>query len=378
VNVVVRPKAAWAVAAATVCLLARPAAPVDAHAGNADGSRPFVTGVEPEVGVVASAVFAGSWEINLSAASGQEVSVLDDSGRPFLRISPDGVEGDYGAPVWFTSAVAPNAPGVVRLPDGVGTDSPPDWRPVSRATVWGWFDPRIRSQPGAVTPEMVRKAVPVRLQDFSIPLRVGDRQAQIKGYVEFEPPRGRYVHRLLSPEHPAPGVEVGLLAGQAVPTVTVRNDASQPVTVLGADGEPFLRVGDSVEANMASPTWVQVGRALGRTPKTVADPAAQPQWERIAEGRLMSWADFRSRPPDAEPPSAVLRAGRPVEVRRWTIPLRIGGQTAEIHGATVFEPFRRPSRRSNTAPLLAAAIALALGVVALLLRRKRAGAEPPG
>ena len=179
---------------------------MDAHAGNADGSRPFVTGVEPEVGVVASAVFASSWEINLSAASGQEVSVLDDSGRPFLRISPDGVEGDYGAPVWFTSAVAPNAPGVVRLPDGVGTDSPPDWRPVSRATVWGWFDPRIRSQPGAVTPEMVRKAVPVRLQDFSIPLRVGDRQAQIKGYVEFEPPRGRYVHRLLSPEHPAPGV----------------------------------------------------------------------------------------------------------------------------------------------------------------------------
>jgi hypothetical protein len=378
VNLVVRPKAAWALAAATVCLLARSAPPVDAHAGNADGSRPFVTGVEPEVGVVASAVFAGSWQLNLSVAGGQEASVLDESGRPFLRIGPDRVEGDYGAPAWYTSAVAPNAAGVVRLPDGIGPDTTADWRLVSRSRDWAWFDPRISAAPGAVTPDMVSKAVPVRLRDFSIPLRVGDRQAQIKGYLEFEPPRGRYLHRLLSPERPAPGVEVGLLAGQAVPTVTVRNDSTQAVTVLGATGEPFLRVGDDVEANLASPTWVQVSRSLGRIPKTAADPAAQPQWERIADGRLMSWTDFRSRPPDAEPPSAVLRAGRAVEVRRWTIPLRIAGQAAEIRGATAFEPFRRPSRHSNTAPVVAAAIALGLGAIAVLLRRTRASAEPPG
>jgi hypothetical protein len=213
--------------------------------------------------------------------------------------------------------------------------------------------------------------VPVRLRDFDIPLLVGDTPAHIKGYLEFEPPRGRYGHRLLSPPRPAPGVEIGLLAGQAVPTVTVRNDSPDPVTVLGADGEPFLRVGSTVEANLASPAWVQVGRALGRTPKAVADATAQPQWEAISEGHLLSWADFRSRPPDAEPP---VSTGHAVEVRRWTIPLRIGAQPAEIKGATTFEPFRPPSRKSGVNGLAAAAaglfgVALAVSAWAILRRR---------
>jgi len=206
-------------------------------------------------------------------------------------------------------------------------------------------------------------------------LRVADRPAQIRGYLEFEPPRGRYIHRLLSSGRPAQGVEVGLLAGQAVPTVTVRNTSAEEVTVLGADGEPFLRVGDDVEANLASPTWVQVGRALGRIPKTVADPVAPPQWERISEGRLLSWPDFRSRPPDAEPPLAVLRAGHAVEVRRWTVPLRIGGQAVEIRGATSFEPFGAASRsqtsRSRWPVALAVVAAAAIVTLGLWLRTVR-------
>ncbi|MDQ1507191.1 MAG: hypothetical protein QOD57_4918 [Actinomycetota bacterium] len=369
---VFRRKAAWVVAGAAALFVAGWAPPVDAHAGNADGSRPFVTGVEPALaGIGATAVFAGSWQISLSVTSPQDVTVLDDANRAFVRIVRDGVDGDYGAPAWYTSAIAPDASGAVRLPSGVGPASPPDWRPVSRARGWAWFDPRISAGSGAVSPDMVARAVPVRLRDFDIPLLVGDTPAHIKGYLEFEPPRGRYGHRLLSPPRPAPGVEIGLLAGQAVPTVTVRNDSPDPVTVLGADGEPFLRVGSTVEANLASPAWVQVGRALGRTPKAVADATAQPQWEAISEGHLLSWADFRSRPPDAEPP---VSTGYAVEVRRWTIPLRIGAQPAEIKGATTFEPFRPPSRKSGVNGLAAAAaglfgVALAVSAWAILRRR---------
>ena len=344
-------------------------APVGAHAGTADGSRPFVTGLEPALpGIAVSAVFAGDWQVSLSVVNGETVSVLDESGRPFLRIGRDGVEGDHGAPSWFTTAVAPKGPGLVKLPEGVGPDTPPDWRFVSRSTSWDWFDPRIRTAPGLVTPDLIRQAVPARLADFSIPLRVGPLPAQIQGYLEFEPPKGNYRHRLLSPERPGPGVEVGLLAGQAVPTLKVRNDSGREVTVLGTDREPFLRSGSGVEANLASPTWVQIGRALGRTPKAVADPAAEPRWERIAEGQLMSWTDFRSRPPDTEPPAAVLRSGRAVEVRRWTIPLRLGSQAAEISGVTEFEPFRPPGHQADDTSWLvaAAAGALLLGATALM------------
>jgi hypothetical protein len=368
----VRPKAAWLAAAGAAALfLAVSAPPVGAHAGNADGSRPFVTGVDPALpGIAATAVFAGSWQISLTVTSAADVSVLDDDDRAFLRIVRSGVDGDYGAPAWYTSAIAPNASGVVRLPDGIGSGSAPDWRPVSRARAWAWFDPRISAGSGAVSPDMVAKAVPVRLRDFDIPLLVGDTPAHIKGYLEFEPPRGRYVHRLLSPTRPAPGVEIGLLAGQAVPTLTVRNDAADPVTVLGADGEPFLRVGVNVEANLASPSWVQVGRALGRTPRAVADPTAQPQWDQISEGHLLSWADFRSRPPDTEPAAATAHA---VEVRRWTIPVRIGAQPMEIKGATTFEPFRPPSHQPGVNGLAAAAgvLGAAVAVTAGVMLRRR-------
>jgi hypothetical protein len=378
VNVATRPKAAWWAALAAALFLARSAPPVAAHAGTADGSRPFVTTIEPAVpGIAASAVFAGSWQINLFVVNGEDVSVLDEHDRPFLRLGRQGTEGDYAAPAWYTSAVAPNDSGLVRLPDGVGPDTPPNWKPVSKASAWSWFDPRIRSAPGAVTPDMIKQAVPVRLGDFSIPFRVGERTARINGYVEFEPPKGRYVHTLLSPERPAAGVEIGLLAGQAVPTLTVRNDSGPPVTILGADGEPFLRVGTVVEANLASPAWVQVGRALGRTPRAVADPAAEPQWDQISGGHLLSWADFRSRPPDSEPPAATLRSGRPIEVRRWTIPYRIGGQAAEIRGVTTFEPFRPPSRHPDHTGLLAAAAgALVVGATVLVGLRRRGSRSP--
>lgn len=335
-----------------------------AHAGAADGTRPFVTGLDPPTpGLAASVIFAGDWQVSLLAVGSDEISVLDDTGRPFIRIGASGVEGDYGAPAWYSSAVASNASGIVRLPDGVSAASPPDWRPVSRARAWAWYDARIKGEPGGVTPDIIRNAAPVRLKDFSIPLLAGGRPVAVKGYIEFEPPRGRYVHRLTSETQAAPGVEVGLLGGQAVPTLTVRNDSAETVTVLGADGEPFLRISETVDANLTSPTWTQVGRALGRTPRTVADPAAPPQWERISEGRLASWADFRSRPPDAEPQ---ITSGGPIDVKRWTIPLRIGERPVELTGVTAFEPLRPPGHGSDDDRSNLVAVAAGIGGVLLL------------
>ena len=367
-----------ATAALLAVVAATTPAPARAHAGALDGSRPFVTGIEPAVsGLAASAVFAGSWEVNLSAVTGEEVAVLDDAGRPFLRFGRNGVEGDYGAAAWYPAAVAPTGPGIVRLPDGIGPATPPDWRPVARGPAWAWFDPRLRVAPGAVTPEMIRRAVPVRLGDFAIPLTVGGRPARITGSIEFEPPRGRYAHRLRSPAQPVPGVEIGLLEGQAVPTVTIRNDSKTPVVVVGADGEPFLRLADTVEANTASPTWVQVGRGLGRLPETVADATAPPRWETISGGHLVSWADVRSRPPDAEP-ALPPSAHRAVEVRRWTIPLRIGDRPVDIAGVTDFVPGTAAARsHRGGAGLRAAALigAAAIVMVAAITWFRRRGSR---
>jgi hypothetical protein len=355
------------VAAASVVVLAGALAsttPAEAHAGSADGTRPFVTGVEPATnGLAASVIFAGDWQVNLLTVGGDEISVLDDTGRPFLRFGSAGVEGDFGAPAWYVSAVVSDAAGAVKLPEGISPSSPPDWRPVSRARAWAWYDRRLKGEPGAVTPRMMKDGVPVRLREFAIPLVVGGRPAAIKGTIDFEPPRGRYVHRLTSAPQPAPAITVDLLGGRAVPTLTVRNDSAETVTVLGADGEPFLRIAATVDANLASPTWAQVARTLGRTPKTVADATAPPQWERISEGRLASWSDYRSRPPDTEPQ---IDSGQPIDVKRWTIPLRIGEREVAITGVTSFEPIRPPGHGSDEDRSNRMAVAAGIGGLLLL------------
>lgn len=356
------------VIAVTAAALA-PTPGANAHGGSADGTRPFVTGVVPATaGLAASVIFAGDWQVNLLTVGGDDVSVLDDTGRPFLRFGPAGVEGDFGAPAWYGSAVVSDAAGVVKLPDGISPTSPPDWRPVNRARAWAWYDRRLKGDPGAVTPQMIKDGVPVRLRDFTIPLLVGGRPTAIQGTIEFEPPRGRYVHRLTSAPQPAPGVAVDLLGGRAVPTLTLRNDSADTVTVLGADNEPFLRISRTVEANDNSPTWTQIARTLGRTPRAASDATAQPRWERISEGHLASWSDYRSRPPDTEPQ---IDADQPLEVKRWAIPVRIGERKAAITGVTSFEPRRSsdsgpPGQASDGTSSNRMAVAAGIGGLLLL------------
>lgn len=364
--------AATALFAASLVAAADPAR---GHAGTDDATRPFVTGMVPTPkGVDATAVFLGDWALRLTVHGDRTVSVLDDNGRPFLRIGTDGVAADHGAPAWYHSAVIPTIGRRMPLPDGVGAESPPDWRTVSRSPVWSWFDPRIRTGPGLVSPEVIARGMRMQLADFTVPVLVGDTPARIEGYIEFEPPRGNYRHTLLSSTRPAPGVTVGLLDGQAVPTFTVENRSGGTVTAHGSDGEPFLRVHDSVEANLASPTWVEISRALGRRPTTLADPAAEPRWEQIGMGTLMSWPDYRSRPPDDEPRLTGLPSDGAIAVRRWMVPLQVGSRAVELRGITEFESLPRPVRRSAATGLFAlAAAAVVFGAAAAVLpnRRKR-------
>jgi hypothetical protein len=95
----------------------------------------------------------------------------------------------------------------------------------------------------------------------------------------------------------------------------------------------------------------------------VEDPAAPPQWERISDGRLASWADFRSRPPDTEPQ---IGSAGPIDVKRWTIPLRIGERPVELTGVTAFEPLRPPGHGSDSNGSNLVAVAAGIGGVLLL------------
>jgi hypothetical protein len=327
-----------------------------------------VSTVEPHTGISVHVVFVENWRIKITSTSKETVSALDPDGRPFLRFSPAGVEADYGARAWHDANVFTSR-------QSTTVDSPPEWRPVSRTPTWSWFDPRIRPEQGLLTQKILRANVPARLRDFEIPIRVGDQPGRITGYLRYEPPTGTFRHTILSGSRPVAGLQVGGILGQAVPTLTLDNQTGKTVTILGRDGEPFARVGEGfVDANQASPTWVEVGQSLGFVPTAVSDTSTAPQWKRIFEGRRWSWPDFRSGPPELPSPfvADTLAKRRSVVVKRWAVPLQVGSRRLDIRGITEFVPLTATTKRSTShLPVARTAALVAAAAAALLLLRGR-------
>jgi hypothetical protein len=335
-----------------------------------------VTAVEPAAaGITATAVFVGDWRIELTSTSRETVTVVDATGRPFLRFTPSGVEADYGARAWHEGNVAPS-PGRV-VSSQVTPATPPDWQFVTATPTWSWFDARIRPERELLSPQIIQANVATRLRDFEIPVQVGDRPGRISGYLEFEPRNGVYRHTILSGSQPVAGLQVEEVLGRTVPTLALDNQTGETVTILGRDGEPFARLnGEFVEANLASPTWVEISQSMRVVPTVKADASAPPQWRRISEGPRWSWPDFRSRPPDTELPPTTLAKGGTVVVKRWAIPLEVGSRRVEIRGLTDFVPIGQTTNRSASGfPLAVSAVAV-VAVAGLFLLRGRLAHRP--
>jgi hypothetical protein len=348
-----------------VFALARPWPSAQAHAGGPT-ARPVLSAVEPfTVGLTARARFVDSWHIQLTSDSPEPVSVLDTAARPFLRFSPAGVEADFGSSAWRDTNVITPQP-------AARNDQPPDWRLVSRTPTWSWPDPRIRPEQGLLTQNVRSSNVATRLRDFEIPIVVGSQPGRISGYLRYEPPTGTYRHSIVSSRQPLAGLHVGELLGRAAPTLTLDNATGKVVTILGGDGKPLARVSrESVEANLASPAWADVGRSLGFLPAGLAEPPGAEQWKPILEGHRWSWPDYRSAPPEL--PSGflarVLTKRRAVVVKRWVIPLQVESRRVEIRGVTDFVPMGAAGQRPASRRSMRVAVPLiALGAVLLLAR----------
>jgi hypothetical protein len=335
-----------------------------------------LTAVEPATaGITAAAVFVGDWRIELTSTSSETVTVLDPTGRSFLRFTPSGVEADYGSRAWHEGNVAP-LPGRV-VSSHVTPDSPPEWRLVAATPTWSWFDTRLRPERELLSPQLIQANVATRLRDFEIPIRVGDRPGRIAGYLEFEPRTGVYRHTILTESRPVAGLEVEEVLGRTVPTLALDNQTGETITILGRKEEPFVRLnGEFVEANLASPTWVEVSQSMRVVPTVRADASAPPHWQRISEGPRWSWPDFRSRPPDTELPPTTLAKGGSVVVKRWAIPLDVGSRRLDIRGLTEFVPIDQATNRSASGLPLAVSSMAVVALAGLFLLRARLVSRP--
>lgn len=150
--------------------------------------------------------------------------------------------------------------------------------------------------------------------------------------------------------------------------IRLSNTTGADLVVLGYDNEPYLRVGPGgVFQNLHSPAVYQ-NRLLpaGSPPTTlptIAQPAADPEWQRISTGHTATWRDRRTRWEGPEPPEVRQNARRSVAVTDWVIPLRQGALAVELRGRIVWIP------PPNPLPWVALALVLTVAVVATSLTR---------
>jgi hypothetical protein len=273
--------------------------------------------------------------------SGTPLEVLDDHGVVFLRIGPAGAEANLTAPAWYETVSVDDVP----IPPPAHAGATPVWARVATNPAWGWFDRRLRcgaADTHSADGEPGRPPPPGR---WTIPLRFGGVPVALHGRCRLAPPpTGVFTPRLTSPEQPFPGVRVQLIAGR-VPALYLQNTGDEPVVVLGASGEPFLRIGPGgTSANVRSPTWQRTGKAEVTTTAPPIDAKAAPAWQTQSSTPSYAWIEFRAAPPANEPPRAAARTR--ATVRRWEVPLRRGAAHAVVSGAIEWMPIAEVPPRS--------------------------------
>ncbi|MGH9186961.1 MAG: hypothetical protein ACRD0U_14265 [Acidimicrobiales bacterium] len=271
------------------------------------------------------------------------LEVLDASGRPFLRLGPDGVFGDIRTAAWYQS----NSPGgAAAVPGGLDGTNEPLWARVSPEPAWGWFDERLHPPGG-------------RGAEWAFEVRLGPTVHEVRGHIDARPAVLAVDARLLTGADELGTMKASVLPG-SIPALFIESTAEE-VTVLGSHGEPFARVGPmGVSVNRHSPTYLFDLRARDGVPEADVDPNAPPDWSVVAAVPRLAWLDERLRPP-SEPGST-----------RWVVPVRVGTETVELEGITeAIEPGGEDRDMKPAIVALTAGLAAGGLAATLFLRRRR-------
>jgi hypothetical protein len=316
------------------------AAVASAHGPDADaGLDVRLDPLAPELaGVRAQVQRTVAQQLVVENTTDRVLEVLDERGTPFVRIGPDGVEGNLASPAWYRG-YAPEGRVPPDLLQRIARGEAPEarWVRARREPTWGWFDARLAADSHGADAHGPRR--------FEVPVRIGGVASALRGQFVPVPTRtGTLAARLLSPGDLAPGVRIALVPGR-VASFLLQSDAQEPVTVLGRDGEPFVRLSPAgVEANLHSATFADAARLRGGASLALEpDADAPPRWERLTSTPSYGWVDLRTAYPEADVPEKVARGGKPVELLRWAVPVRIGAAddapVVRIEGVTEWKPF---------------------------------------
>jgi hypothetical protein len=294
-------------AAVFLCFLARPVCAHEEHRSNLDV---VLDRVAPQpAGLEVRIVDTLAPQMLVTNRTGQMLEILDAHGTPVIRIAPDRTWVNASAPAYY--AEHPMGDHAT-----AAASKSPRWVIASREPSWGWFDPRIQIADNE------------RLANWHVDMRLGAVPVVVSGRFRARPvANGYWMPAIVTSREVAPSVDVTIIPG-VVPAVTVENRGQGPVTVMGAGGEPFLRIGsDGVFANATSPTWMQSGRAPQTASPVSISNDHTVRWTKISPGSRYTWLEWRARCSDDRHQRTPMR---------WEIPLLIRGKTIAVKGETTW------------------------------------------
>ena len=149
------------------------------------------------------------------------------------------------------------------------------------------------------------------------------------------------------------------------------------VTVLGYQGEPYLRVtAHGVFENRSSPA-VALNRTRVPTGAPHRGPIRAPRWVRTSGGATARWHDHRAHWMGGATPAAVRRdPHRAHVIGRWRIPLRVDGAPGAVTGSVVGASAVTGSIEWSPPPDALLWLGLAAVLAALVLVGARVRARP--
>jgi MYXO-CTERM domain-containing protein len=181
-----------------VALLA--ASPAAAHQGNPN-FRSVVDAVTPAVKGLTLRVLNYDDRFELTNHSGRTVTVVGYDREPYARVLADGtVELNKRSPAYYLND---DRYAEVKVPASADPKAPPQWSVVDKTASLQWHDHRMHWMSKSMPPQVEDRSKRTKVFDYSIPLRVGDEPASIRGTLFWEPDEGG-------------GAPVGMLVGLGV------------------------------------------------------------------------------------------------------------------------------------------------------------------
>jgi hypothetical protein len=173
-----------------------------------------------------------------------------------------------------------------------------------------------------------------------------------------------YRTRITSITPATPGISVRIL--DLGTKLELTNTSGHDVTVLGYDGEPYLRVGPrgAFENERSPATFLNRSVTAPASVPSSADASAPPRWQRIGDGPSVRWHDHRTHwMGNADPPEVQRDPGTEHLVQRFQIEVTTVGSSLTIAGDVRWLPGPSPW------PWVGIAAVLALVVIAFGTRR---------